>query len=1073
MSQPGEGGNEAALRRALSALERMQARLTASQQAAREPIAVVGLGCRFPGSRGPEGFADFLQAQGNAICEVPDPRARWFAAAESPAARRAGFFQDIASFDPGRFGLSDAEALAMDPHQRLMLEVAWEALADADVTLDALRGSRGGVYLALGAQNSDFAWWWLHDRQRLDGRLIGGSFHSLMPGRLSYLLDWRGPSVVLDAACASALTALHWACQSLRQGEIPLALVAAVNLVLSPLVSHAVARNGLLSPTASCRSFDASADGFVRGEGVGVLVLKRLSDALAANDRPWALILGSAIGQDGHGNGLSAPHGPAQAQLLRQALAVAGVSPAAVGYVEAHATGTRLGDAIEAQALGAIYGSGRDSPLRVGAVKPNLGHLEAASGMAGLLKVIMALQRRIVPPTLHLSQLNPDIDAEDLGLEFVTRQTDWSDQAQRLAGVSAFGMSGAGAHVIVAPAAAPRASRPLEPAFQRRRLWPDDLNVAAPFLPVATDAASPQVAIEQLLYQVAWRPAEQTPGKIDSEPLFLLGDVALLQRLAPDLTRSGYRVCTDGIEALADAQPGRVLYLVDALADSGLAALRRHYESVLKGLLDLVQQLAERAGWRLCIVTRGGWEGAAAAAMALAMGRVIALEHPELGCRRIDLQPALAAPAAALAAELARSDGEEWVRLTADKRLAARLTPLPVTGEVTFAARPDAAYAITGGMGGIGQALAGWLLEQGARHVILLGRRRRACPQLAAWTARGCDIRLVTLDVTHAGELEAWLAGLDAEGLPLAGVFHLAGETADALLSVQRWTEFAKALRAKVEGAWTLHQLTRERALDCFVLFSSITTLCGLAGTGAYATANAALGALARLRHRQGLPALCIEWGTWAESGMVAAADAALRTQWQSHGLLPFASTSGLGAMAFLLGNPGLENAVVAHADWARLAGWARTEGSGAEFYAELLPALPETPSVDNCADQSRLTAPELEAVVRAAVAETVGLHVEDATLDRSFGELGLNSLAAIALRNRLAQQLHRSIPATLAFNHPSVAAIVRYLSARCDSVAQPPAPGDVQRRLELMTEQEAADHLTGLLADLESKVRK
>lgn len=1067
----------AALRRALNALERMQARLEAFQHAAREPMAVIGLGCRFPGAEGPEAFADFLETGGDAIGEVPAERAALFAAVGSEVVRRGGFFADVADVDAERFGLSDAEALAMDPHQRLLLELTWEALADAGLADGALAGTRTGVYLALGAQNNDYAGWLLNDPQQLNSHVIGGSFHSLMSGRLSYLLDLRGPSLVVDAACASALTALHLAGQALRRRECDIALVAAVNLVLSPLVSLAVQQSGLLSPTGRCRSFDAGADGFVRGEGGGVLVLKRLSDAQTAGDQPWAVILGSAIGQDGHGNGLSAPHGPAQEAILRQALADAGVEPAAVGYVEAHATGTRLGDAIEAQALGAVYGVNRSHPLRIGAVKPNLGHLEAASGMAGLIKAMLAMQRRIIPPTLHLKRLNPDIDPAEL--EPVTVTTSWPEGAA-LAGISAFGMSGAGAHVIVGPASNPRRSRPLSPPFQRRRFWPDDSQFVIPAkagiygwsagdrIPAfAGMTASESRNLNDLLYQLDWRSSPLAAPRHASGRLLLLGDETLARRLMSGLTQAGFTATISTAECLPDDPEATLVYLAGGGLEPDLATLRQQEAQLLGGLLRLVQGVAEQKARRLRIVTEGGWDDSLTAAMALALGRTIALEHPELGCRRIDLDPQLTDPAATLAEELAADDDEEWVRHTPAGRLIPRLTPLTVQVQ-PFTARSDAAYLITGGMGGIGLAVAGWLIARGARHLLLQGRTIRAMPERAAWEAQGVQIRTVAADVADADALAKILADLDGEGLPLAGVFHVAGVTADQLLFRQDWLGFANALRAKAEGALALHRATLGRPLDVFVLFSSITALCGLAGTGAYAAANAALGALARWRRGQGLPALSIQWGTWEGSGMAAAAGVELAAQWQAHGLLPFPPTTGLAALEALLAKPDIGEAVAARADWPRLARWAREEGSGAELYAELVPAIaslrPITVARPVANDQP------LEMLVREAVAEVLGLAVTDPALDQPFGELGLNSLAAITLRNQLSGRLGSPVPATLAFNHPSIAAIVRFLASR--SIATPPAPSVNRSRIERMTEVEAEHHLAALLADLESKTR-
>jgi NAD(P)-dependent dehydrogenase (short-subunit alcohol dehydrogenase family)/acyl carrier protein len=545
--------------------------------------------------------------------------------------------------------------------------------------------------------------------------------------------------------------------------------------------------------------------------------------------------------------------------------------------------------------------------------------------------------------------------------------------------------------------------------------------------------------------------------------LILLGDEVLAHRLMPGLTQAGFIPMIATTECLPNDPEATLVYLAGGRSEPDLATLRQQETKVLGGLLRLVQSVAEQKGRQLRIVTEGGWADGLTAAMALALGRTIALEHPELGCQRIDLDPQLANPAAVLAQELASTDDEEWVRHTSGGRLIPRLTPL-IAKVRPFAARPDAAYLITGGMGGIGRAVAGWLIARGARYLLLLGRTVRECPERAAWEAQGVKIKTVVADVADTDALTKIFADLDAEGLPLAGVFHVAGVTADQLLFRQDWPAFANALRAKAEGALALHQATLGRPLDVFVLFSSITALCGLAGTGAYAAANAALGALARWRHRQGLPALSIQWGTWEGSGMAEAAGAELAAQWQAHGLLSFPPATGLAALETLLTTPEIGEAVAARADWPRLARWAREEGSGAELYAELVPVTGAT------RHSPFATRHSLETLVRESLAEVLGLATTDPALDRPFGELGLNSLAAITLRNRLSGRLGVPIPATLAFNHPSIAAIVRFLASR--TIVTPPAPSANRSRIERMTEVEAEHHLAALLADLESKTR-
>ena len=434
-----------------------------------EPVAIVGMSCRFPGgSDTPDAFWSLLTNRVDAISEVPADR--WNAsalydadatAAGKVATKWGGFLDRIGDFDPYVFGLSPREAARMDPQQRLWLEVAWEAFEHAGLTLEALAGSETGVFLGLHSHSSDYFWMQLREPERMDAFTGPGNAHNIAAGRLAYLLDLRGPALTIDTACSSSLVAVHTACQSLRAGDCRVALVGGVNAMLSPIWSIPLSRMQMLSPTGRCRAFDASADGFVRSEGAGAVVLKRLSDAIADEDTVLAVIRGSAVNQDGRTNGITAPNGLAQRALLRAALANAGVPAAAVTHVETHGTGTALGDPIEFEALADVLGEGRPAgrPCWIGAVKSNLGHLEGAAGIAGLIKVVLALRHRAVPPVVHFSKLNTHIAVDGRSFPVPTRMEPWAAEGPLTAGVSSFGWSGTNAHVIVeeAPARAERA----------------------------------------------------------------------------------------------------------------------------------------------------------------------------------------------------------------------------------------------------------------------------------------------------------------------------------------------------------------------------------------------------------------------------------------------------------------------------------------------------------------------------------------------------------------------------------------------------------------------------------------
>jgi acyl transferase domain-containing protein/SAM-dependent methyltransferase/acyl carrier protein len=470
--------SETPSRAAPSLAASLLARLEAIEKARTEAIAVVGVGCSFPGGgRDMESFWRTLMDGADTITEVP--LGRWDLSdiyAPEPAsgklyARHGGFLENIERFDAEFFDISAREALSLDPQQRLTLEVAWRALEDAGVPPGGLAGSATGVFI--GATSSDYGRLLLRDGDlsRLDGYYTTGNALNAIAGRLSYFLGLRGPSLAVDTACSSSLAAVHLAAQSLRLGECDLALAGGVNVLAAPDVTISICQARMLSADGRCKTFDASADGYGRGEGCGVVVLKRLSDARASGDRILALVRGSAMNQDGRSAGFTVPLGSAQTELIGQALKCAGVAPATVDYLEAHGTGTPLGDPIEVNAAAAVYGEGRerDRPLLLGSVKANLGHLESAAGIAGFIKAVLALHHETIPPHPCFRQPNPRVDWAALPVAVPTRATPWPrGPSPRRAGVSAFGISGTNVHVVLeeAPVAAPVAAslpeRPLQ-----------------------------------------------------------------------------------------------------------------------------------------------------------------------------------------------------------------------------------------------------------------------------------------------------------------------------------------------------------------------------------------------------------------------------------------------------------------------------------------------------------------------------------------------------------------------------------------------------------------------------------
>jgi acyl transferase domain-containing protein/acyl carrier protein len=423
-----------------------------------EPLAIVGMACRFPGgAHSPEEYWSLLTNKGDAIVEVPPTRwdidAYFDPDPDAPGkmnTRWGGFLrQPVDLFDPKFFGIAPREAASMDPQQRLLLEVAWEAIEDAGQTQERLAGSDTGVFFAI--YGPDYGQQLNSEREAIDAYTTLGTAACVAAGRLSFLLDLRGPSMVVDTACSSSLVAIHLACQSLRTGECRAAIAGGVSLALTPDRNISLSKWRFMSPDGRCKAFDSRADGWVRGDGAGTIVLKRLADAIADGDRVLAVVRGSAVNQDGRSTVLTAPNGMAQEAVVRAALKSGRVAPAEITFVEAHGTGTSIGDPIELEALVAVLGAPVDgSVCRVGAVKNNIGHLEAAAGIASVIKTVLALQHELIPGNAHFNSLNPLVSLEGTRIQVPADNSPWARGAtRRLAGVSGFGFSGTNAHVVL------------------------------------------------------------------------------------------------------------------------------------------------------------------------------------------------------------------------------------------------------------------------------------------------------------------------------------------------------------------------------------------------------------------------------------------------------------------------------------------------------------------------------------------------------------------------------------------------------------------------------------------------
>ncbi|MFE3553293.1 amino acid adenylation domain-containing protein [Streptomyces sp. NPDC059193] len=1042
MAKMSAQANEDRLRRAMAAVIQLQQRNAELENERHEPVAVVAMACRLPGGvTTPEEFWELLAAGRDAIGPLP---ARWDGldlydpdptATGKSYAQEGGFLDGLEEFDADFFGISRREAVSMDPQQRLVLEASWEALERAGLRPDAMAGSRTGVYL--GAMRSDY------DTgnaplEVLDGYQGTGISGSVVSGRISYALGLQGPALTIDTACSSSLVAIHSAVAALRGGDCELALAGGVTVMSSPAMYVESSRLGAMAPDGRCKSFSAQADGAIWSEGVGILVLKKLSAARRDGDPVLAVIRGSAVNQDGRSQGLTAPNGPAQQRVIRDALDSGRLTPADIDAIDAHGTGTPLGDPIEAGALAEVFGPGRDGerPVWLGSSKSNLGHTQAAAGVVGVMKMILALRHEALPPTLHAAEPSPQIPWEDSGLRLVQELRPWQrGERVRRAGVSSFGISGTNAHVIVeeAPAPAPAEAEPEAPSAEPAPAGAPATAGPRPLLLSGFDTAALRAQAGRWADWLTARPDAHWPDVLRTAALHRTPLEARAGVLA-----AGPAEAAEALTALAAGLPhpavtsatarerGKAVFVFPGQGSQWLGMGRELLEQS-PVFRDAVQEcdeaLAPWTGWSVADFLRGEAD-------------------PELTLERIDvLQPALFAVMIGLVA-VWRSLGVEPAAVVGSSQ-----------GEVPAA-------VVSGALS----------LADGARLTAL-----RSQGQLRHCSGRGA-MALVELPVARTRELiEPYGAALSVAVVNTAGSTVVSGDV-DAverlLAELEGGDVFCRRIQSDTAGhsahidpmlPWLAEQLADLRPGAATVPFYSTVTgavVEGPALDGGYWCRNVretvrmdlALAQLVADGH-----GVFVEISPHPVLGMPLTSATA-----DSDGAVVGSLRRDQGGLDQLLRSLGALHTQGYEADWTRV--FAPADGSAARLadlptyafqrkaywtdvpgyrrldeaeIAALGRAGQDTAAEDAtgpAALRARLAAlgdgERLEALtdlVRREAAAVLGA-TEPVPAGKRLQELGLDSIMALQLRNRLTELTTATLPANLAFQHPTAQDIGAYL---------------------------------------------
>ncbi|MBL7774572.1 MAG: SDR family NAD(P)-dependent oxidoreductase, partial [Saprospiraceae bacterium] len=1060
------------------------------QQEKTPDIAIIGLSCRFPQAPTPEAFWQIV-ANGRTVFQATPESRKLHHAPELLAGVRAGFLESPYDFDNARFGIPDAEAIFMDPQQRIMLELAIEAMENAGYP--AWSNQPVGVFVGadqLAYQEMISSRWYRRktadylleseafqqippdNRQALQAELealraleplpphaLVGNLANMIPGRIAHELNLKGPAFSVDTACSSSLVAVHLACESLKQGECDTALAGGVNLNLSPSVFQYMSAAGVISPSAKCIPFSRDSDGILLGEGAAMVALKRLDDALRDGDAVWAVIRGASINNDGRSLGLMAPAWKGQLALLQSAYARAGFDPAKITALEAHGTSTRIGDGVELSVIEKFFPLNPENPVSVGSVKSNFGHTLAAAGIAGLLKMTLALHHKKLPPTLH-ETIDPNKNLAEKGIRIQSELADWVCEGPRCAGVSSFGFGGTNAHLILEEPATAPVFHPAPASLGARKFFQYD------FFPQLTPES-------QTVTTLCWteNPLPLPPPSYEPAHWLVFGfETGQLEQIRAQLSQQGkssYGVlCQAGSGPSAFTRTGEQDFCIDAgkpdhyrwllgslpgaeplgllfLADGSPAAEPEQFiEKNLSGLRSLFQAAKQRGQAKIWVATAGAYPVQAAEPVrpeqrALAVLAAGALEeNPELRGALIDRSVSEAADLGALLPLLGVA-APGPLALRAGRQFLPALKPVKKNAPdgIALSIKPGGLYLVVGGSSGIGALLAEYFIRQSARKVLVSGARDADSlpPNLTAWMPD--RLAYFQSDVSKKAAMAELIDTVyEQYGAPDGIVFAAGSINFGALLNKSQ-ADFERVLLAKIAGASYLSDSLQGRRPGFVYTLSSIAGLSPqwAGGLADYAAANAFLDALAETNYQAAAPWISCSWGIWEHTGMAARLGETARGFAPEDALEIFDDTLAAGRAHVAALPAGQE---------------AQFSPDFSEKKAERLPEKPAPASVPPPVTPAESAAPpagpsglDLVQMLKKYIAEAVQTAPGDIDENHSFYQLGLDSLSAVDVAQKIEAHTRQVLHPTILFEHDTIAALAKYLETNRLDAPQPEPP--------------------------------